>query len=36
MSGGFDYAKAYKDYGAGKYSDADFERYVDSRGPIAH
>ena len=30
MSGGFDYAKAYKDYGAGKYSDADFERYVDS------
>ena len=35
MSGGFDYAKAYKDYGAGKYSDADFERYVDSRGDLS-
>jgi len=35
MSGGFDYAKAYKDYGAGKYSDADFERYVDSKGDLS-
>jgi len=35
MGGGFDYAKAYKDYGAGKYSDADFERYVDSKADLS-
>ena len=35
MGAGFDYAKAYEDYGAGKYSDADFERYVDSKGDLS-
>ena len=37
MGGGkYDYAKAYAKYGAGKYSDSDFERYVDSKGDLSH